>query len=61
MIKIHTVEENKVEMKIEPHTPHQELILGLEMLIEAIVNETKLSIDDVLEDVKRIYERDKEN
>ena len=59
MITIQTIEEDKVELKIEPHTSHKELILGLEMLIEAIVNETNMNIDDVLEDVKRIYERDK--
>lgn len=34
-------------------------ITSIEMMIEEIENQTKLNIDDVLRDIKRIYERDK--
>lgn len=57
MIKIET-KDGKVEMNMSAHTPHQEILLGLEMLVEIVVKETGLKIDTVLEDVKRIYERD---
>lgn len=58
MIKIHTNKDDTVQINISKGTPHQEFILGLEMLIEVIIEETGMSIDDVLSDVKQIYERD---
>lgn len=58
MITIKTVDNNNAELKIEKNTPHTTLLLGLEMLIEATIKETNMSIDDVLEDIKTIYIRD---
>lgn len=60
MITIKTLENNNAEIKIEKGTPHTTMLLGIEMLIESLMNESslKLSIDDLLSDIKRIYERD---
>lgn len=60
MITIKTLENNNAEIKIEKGTPHTTMLLGIEMLIETLINESslKLSIDDLLSDIKRIYERD---
>jgi len=60
MITIKTLENNNAEIKIEKGTPHTTMLLGIEMLVEALMNESslKLSIDDLLNDIKRIYERD---
>lgn len=60
MITIKTLENNNVEIKIDKGTPHTTMLLGIEMLVEALMNESslKLSIDDLLSDIKRIYERD---
>lgn len=60
MITIKTLENNNAELKIEKGTPHTTMLLGIEMLVEALMNESslKLSIDDLLSDIKRIYERD---
>ncbi len=60
MIKIHTNKDNTVQINISKGTPHQEFLLGLEMLVEITCEETGLSIDDVLSAVKRIYISDKE-
>lgn len=60
MITIKTLENESAELKIKKGTPHTTMLLGIEMLIEALMNESslKLSIDDLLSDIKRIYERD---
>ena len=59
MITIQTIDENNATLKVEMGTPHTTLLLGIEMLIEALIEEKKdLTIDYVLEDLKRIYERD---
>ena len=58
MITIKAIDDNNAELKIEKGTPRTTMLLGLEMLVEAIIDETKMNIDDVLSDVKRIYERD---
>ena len=60
MITIKTLENNNAELKIEKGTSHITMLLGIEMLVEALMNESslKLSIDDLLSDIKRIYERD---
>lgn len=60
MITIKTVPSKygEAEINIEAKTPHTTLLLGCEMLIEAIIKETGLDIDFVLADLKRIYERD---
>lgn len=63
MITIKTDKENKyggAEMIIEIGTPHTTMLLGIEMLIEELINDSSanLNIDDVLVELKRIYERD---
>jgi len=58
MITIKTIDKDNAELKIDKGTPGTTMLLGLEMLVEAIIDETKMDIDDVLSDVKRIYERD---
>ena len=60
MITIKTVDKNNAELKIEMGTPHTTILLGIEMLIETLINDTRagLDIDSLLSDLKRIYERD---
>lgn len=64
MITIKSVKgENEyvsAEMHIAKGTPHITYLLGIEMLVEALLQQTSanLDIDKVLEDVKRIYLRD---
>lgn len=64
MITIKTIkgknEYGSAELHIEKGTPHVTFLLGIEMLIEALINESSadLNIDRILEDVKRIYLRD---
>ena len=62
MITIKTIPEDKygrAEINIVKGTPHTTMLLGIEMLIEALLKEVPTqSIDDVLADLKRIYERD---
>ena len=61
MITITTVDENNAELKIEKGTPHTTMLLGVEMLIESLIeSRSGLNIDNLLNDLKRIYERDKE-
>lgn len=47
-------------MTIAKGTPHITYLLGIEMLVESLLQQTgaNLDIDTVLEDVKRIYLRD---
>ena len=60
MITIKTIPSKygEAEINVASKTPHTTLLLGCEMLIEAIIKETGLDIDFVLADLKRIYERD---
>ena len=62
MITIKTTQGNEyggAEIKVAKGTPHTTMLLGTEMLIEAILKEVPtMSIDDVLEDLRRIYIRD---
>ena len=61
MITIKTVKEDKygrAEMTIAKNTPYTTMLLGCEMLIEALIKETGNNIDWVLDDLKRIYIRD---
>ena len=60
MITIKTIDDNNAELKIKAHTPHTTMLLGIEMLIEALMKETPNDIDTILEDLKRIYLRDNE-
>lgn len=47
------------EINIAKGTPHTTMLLGIEMLIEALLKEVpEQNIDDLLADLKRIYERD---
>lgn len=64
MITIRTVnrdkDNNSAEIHIAKGTPHVTYLLGIEMLVESLLEQTKgiFTIDDVLADVKRIYLRD---
>lgn len=59
MITITPTSNNSAELHIEKGTPHVAYLLGIEMLIEAILEQVPtMSIDDVLADIKRIYIRD---
>lgn len=59
MITIKTTEKNNAEIKIEQGTPHTTILLGIEMLVEALIEQSpNLTIDILLEELKRIYERD---
>lgn len=61
MITIKTVDNNKAELTIEKGTPNTTILLGVEMLVEHIVNSNDLmDIDFVLNELKRIYLRDNE-
>ena len=60
MITIETKENDGAELKISKGTPHTTILLGIEMLIESLIQDSSanLNIDDILIDIKRIYERD---
>ena len=60
MITIETISENNAEIHIAKGTPHTTILLGIEMLIEALIQESSadFTIDYVLEELKRIYLRD---
>ena len=65
MITIKTTKgENEyggAEIHIAKGTPHKTILLGIEMLIEALIEDSsaKLDIDTLLADLRRIYIRDK--
>lgn len=59
MITIKTIDKNNAELHINENTPHITMLLGIEMLIEVLLEEVPtMTIDDVLHDLKRIYIRD---
>ena len=62
MITIKTIPEDKwgrTEITIEKGTPYTTMLLGCEMLIEALLKEVpSQNIDDLLDDLKRIWYRD---
>lgn len=60
MITIKNENDNDVSLNIEKATPYITMLLGIEMLIEVLINESNgnLDIDYVLEKLKRIYIRD---
>jgi hypothetical protein len=61
MITIKTLDNNKAELRIDKGTPNTTILLGVEMLVEYIVNSNDLmDIDFVLNELKRIYLRDNE-
>ena len=59
MITIKEMGNNTAKLHIEKGTPHFVYLLGLEMIMEAILKEVPtMTVDDILRDLKRIYERD---
>ena len=60
MITIKTTSKNNAELIIKKGTPFITILLGIEMLVESIMKESNInmSIDNILEDIKRIYLRD---
>lgn len=58
MITIKTMKNNNAALKIKQGTPYTTILLGCEMLIEVLIKQTKMDVDFVLEDLKRIYLRD---
>lgn len=59
MITIKTIDKNNAELNIAKGTPHTTMLLGIEMLIEALIKDSNanLKIDDLLADLRQIYER----
>lgn len=61
MITIKTLDNDRAELRIDKGTPNTTILLGVEMLVEHIVNSNDLmDIDFVLNELKRIYLRDNE-
>ena len=64
MIKIKTVDDNKygtVKVNISKDTPYTTLLLGAEVLVEQLIKYAPNNdIDWVLDDIKRVYMRDKD-
>ena len=60
MITIKTIDKNNAELNIAKGTPHTTMLVGIEMLIEALIKDSNanLKIDDLLADLRQIYERD---
>ena len=60
MITIKTIDKNNAELHIKEGTPHITMLLGIEMLIETLLQESSLdlTIDMLLQDLKKIYNRD---
>ena len=60
MITIKTIDKNNAELNIAKGTPHTTMLLGIEMFIEALIKDSNanLKIDDLLADLRQIYERD---
>ncbi len=59
MITIKTVDDNNATLLVDKGTPYVTMLLGIEMLIETLIEEVEdLTIDSLLADLKRIYERD---
>lgn len=58
-IIIEEQENGQVTLKAIKGVKWTTFITGIEMMIEVIQEETKMNIDDILADVKRIYERNK--
>ena len=61
MITITKTDNNDAELIIKKGTPYKTMLLGIEMLIEALLDEVpEQNIDDLLDDLRRIYIRDNE-
>ena len=59
-ITIEELENGEISLKASKGIKWATFITGIEMLIECIKENSKvpIDIDDILEDIKRIYERD---
>ena len=59
-ITIEELENGEISLKAGKGIKWSTFITGIEMLIECIKENSKvpIDIDDILEDIKRIYERD---
>lgn len=57
-ITIEEKESGEVSLKAIKGIKWSTFITGIEMLIECIKDAVPINIDDILEDIKRIYERD---
>ena len=59
-ITIEELENGEIFLKASKGIKWATFITGIEMLIECIKENSKvpIDIDDILEDIKRIYERD---
>lgn len=62
MITIKDIGNERAEIQIDKGTSHTVMLLGIEMLIEILIDDSSanLNIDDLLNDLKRIYKRDNE-
>ena len=60
-IVIEEKENGEVYLKASKGIKWSTFITGIEMLIEVINREVPIDIDDILGDIKRIYERDTKN
>lgn len=59
MIEIKKTEDCDAVMTIKEGTPCKTILLGIEMLIETLLEILPtMTVDDILDDVKRIYLRD---
>lgn len=58
MIIIKEIDKNNAEIKIYKSTSHITMLLGIEMLIEILIESSNINIDYLLADLKRIYLRD---
>lgn len=59
-ITIEELENGEISLKASKGIKWSTFITGIEMLIECIKENSKvpIDIDDILDDIKRIYERD---
>lgn len=58
-ITIEEKEDGTISLKASKGIKWTTFITGIEMLIECIKEAVPIDIDNILEDIKRIYERDK--
>lgn len=58
MIIIKEIDKNNAEIKIDKGTSHITMLLGIEMLIEALIESSNINIDYLLSDLKKIYLKD---
>lgn len=58
MITIKDIGKEHAEIIVDKNTSYHVMLLGAEMLIEILVKEKGNSFEDVIHDIKYIYERD---